>query len=113
MSNSVSRGRKKFCLEAGCSQDGCIKGYCRLHYLVRWREIQGAKKLRAERRLDDFVNRLAEKYPKDYLKKIKEGLEDDGKFAQTMQDLDMEADKENAETEREFIERFGRKVKLE
>ena len=107
------RKQKRYCLEDSCRLDGPVKGYCRMHYLARWREMRDQKKTRAEKKLDDFVNRLAERYPKDYLKKIKEGLEDDEKFAQTIQELDLDPDKEAHETEREFIERLERKVKVD
>lgn len=105
--------KKRFCLGDSCHLQGTIKGYCRMHYISHWREIRDKKNQRAEKRLDDFVNRLAEKYPKDYLQKIKEGLEDEDKFTKTVQEVEAEPDKENIETEREFLERFERKIKIE
>lgn len=111
---SSTAQRKRFCLEDGCQLQSSVKGYCRKHYIARWHDLKNEKNQRAERRLDDFVNRLAEKYPKDYLKKLKEGLESEDKFAQAIQDLDVEPEpKESTETEREFLERFERKIKGE
>ncbi|MBI1860229.1 MAG: hypothetical protein HYR96_04845 [Deltaproteobacteria bacterium] len=109
--------RKKFCLHDGCNQPGQTKGYCRTHYFAHWKEIKTMGQAKAEKRLDDFVNRLAEKYPKDYMQKIKEGLEDEEKFTQVVGELETEADpeanKESTETEREYLERLERKIKVE
>jgi len=67
--------------------------------------------VKAERRLNAYVERLAKKYPKDYLEKIKEGLENDEKFKKTVEELDLE-DSEHPETEREYLEKFIRNAKI-
>lgn len=105
--------RAKFCVEDGCSALGVVKAHCRIHYLMRWKELKANSNVKAEKRLDDFVNRLAEKYPRDYLQRLKDGLEDDEKLTQVVSELETEPDKENTETEREFLENFERKVKIE
>ena len=48
---------------------------------------------------------------KDFLEKIKEGLEDENKFKQSVQELDLETDGEEKETDDEFLEKFLRVVK--
>jgi hypothetical protein len=103
---------KKYCVETGCRQMAASSGYCRLHYLANHSTIKLSQKIKAEKRLNAFVDRLAKKYPKDYLEKLKEGLEDENKFKETVQELDMEpAGGENPETDKEFLEKFMRIIK--
>ena len=110
----MSKEKKtRYCIGDSCASPATVKGYCRFHYLVYWRDIRLIGQEKAEKKLDDFVNRLAEKYPKDYLKKIKEGIEDENKFTKVVGELDLETTKDDPETEREFVENFGRKVKPE
>lgn len=109
----VKKAKARFCLEDGCRANGTIRGHCRLHYLSNWKANKLLQAHRAEKKLDDFVNRLAEKYPKDYLERLKEGLEDEEKMERVVSELDVDTNKENKETEREFLENFERKVKIE
>ena len=103
--------KKKFCAESGCRKGAMTQGYCRLHYLANWRHIKLDKKIKAENRLNSFVDRIAKKYPKDFMERIKEGLEDEGKFKQAIQELDIEAEPGAEEVENEFLEKFLRAVK--
>ena len=104
--------KKKFCAESGCRKAAQSQGYCRLHYLANWRHIKLNKQIKAESRLNSFVDRIAKKYPKDFMEKIKEGLEDEDKFKQVAQELDIDPAEPNTEdTENEFLEKFLRAVK--
>lgn len=103
--------KKKYCAEADCKSEAVSHGFCRLHYIANWKHLRLNKQVKAERRLNAYVDRLTKKYPADYLDKIKEGLENEEKFKQTVNELDLEADSENPETEREFLERFNRNIK--
>ena len=104
----------KACAERGCRKPGISQGYCRLHYLANWRALKEDEKVRAERRLNAYVDRLAKRYPSDYLEKIKEGIENEETFKKTMEqlDLDQEADGDS-ETEREYLEKMVRNIKPE
>ena len=64
---------KKLCAHSRCRAQASADGYCRLHYLANWRHIKLNEKIKAEKRLNAFVDRIAKKYPKDFLEKIKEG----------------------------------------
>ncbi len=104
--------RAPVCEQRGCRKPAVSHGYCRLHYLANWREIKEEDKLRAERRLNAYVDRLSKRYPADYLEKIKAGIEDEGMFKQTMEQLEMDQD-EDSETEREYLEKMSRTFKPE
>ncbi len=67
--------------------------------------------LKAEKRLNAYVEKLAKKYPSDWMEKIKEGVEDESKFKQTVQELDVEVQQEEPDTDNEFLEKFMRTVK--
>jgi hypothetical protein len=105
--------KKKFCIQDKCKQQAVSNGYCRLHYIANWKHIRFDAQVKAERRLNAYVDRIAKKYPKDYLERIKEGLESEEKFKQTVEELDLDGDGDNPETEREFLERFTRQIKGE
>lgn len=104
--------KEKLCVAEGCRSPSSVKGHCRLHYLTYWKEIRANARAKAEKRLDAFVNRLAERYPKDHLEKLKEGLSDETKLNEVMTELESDVEP-GSETEREFIEILGRKLKLE
>lgn len=101
---------KRLCAHTGCTSSPSTKGYCRLHYISNWKHIQFNNQVKAERRLNDYIDKVAKKYPKDYLEKIKEGLEDEGRFKEMAQELDVETQNEEV-TDNEFLEKFMRVVK--
>lgn len=110
----VKKKKVPACEQRGCRKPGISQGYCRLHYLANWREIKEEDKVRAERRLNAYVDRIAKRYPADFLEKIKEGIENEETFKKTMEQLDMDTDSDqDPETEREYLERMGRTFKPE
>lgn len=114
MKNAAKKKSKvKYCAQTECKETAVSNGYCRLHYLANWRELKSAKKDRAEKRLNAYVDRLQKKYPDDYIDRLKEGLEDEEKFKASVAELDLEHEEENSETEREYLEKFVRGVKDE
>lgn len=113
MTKAAKKTKVKYCAQSACRQQATAHGYCRLHYLANWRDVKSAKKDKAEKRLNAYVDRLQKKYPDDYIERLKEGLEDEEKFKASVAELDLEHDEENPETEREFLEKFIRGVKDE
>lgn len=109
--NSKKQSKKKTCAQAKCKQPISIHGFCRLHYIANWRAIKFDKKVKAERRLNAYVDHLAKKYPKSYLDKIRENLSDDDKFRQTMEEINTDDPDAAHETDREYLERFLRTIK--
>ena len=104
--------KKKFCIESGCKLQVQAHGYCRLHYLSNWRIIKFDVKIKAERRLNAYVDGMSKRFPKDFMERIKEGLESDGKFRETIEILGVE-ESSSSETEREFVEKMKRSYKID
>jgi hypothetical protein len=107
----VSSKKEIPCAHTGCKKEPSAQGYCRLHYITNWKHIRFKEKVKAERRLNAYVDRIAKKYPKDYLDKIKETLEDETKFKEMVSELEIELDMSPKETDDEFLAKFLRAVK--
>ncbi len=102
------------CKTRGCKLPSATHGFCRLHYLSNWKALKEDEKVRAERRLNAYVDRLAKRYPDDYLEKIKEGIEDESMFNKTMETLELDrAVDDEPEAEREYLEKMSRNIKGE
>lgn len=104
-------GKVKYCAESRCKSPAVSEGYCRLHYIRNWKEIKSEQKDKAEKRLNSYIDRLMKKYPEEYMEKIKEALESEEKFKETMAEMEIESD--DNESEREFLEKFSRTQKIE
>ena len=104
--------KKKFCMHSACKNEAFTDGFCRLHYISNWKHIKFNRKVKAERRLNAYVDLISKRYPKDYLEKIKESLESEEKFQNTIEELDFDSTKATVdESEKEYMERFLRKIK--
>lgn len=101
----------KTCAQAKCKGSAENSGYCRLHYLANWKRIKLNNQLKAEARLNQFVDKLAKKYPDSFMEKIKEGVESEDRFFEIAKELDIESKETIKETDSEFLERFLRVVK--
>lgn len=102
--------KQKFCLQESCGSQANVKGYCRLHYITHWKEIQSSAKDKAEKRLNAYVDRMAQRYPKDYMERIKEGLENEESFKSSMEEMETEGE-QASDSENEFLEKFLRDIK--
>jgi hypothetical protein len=107
----ASDKKEKTCSAPSCKKEASSQGYCRLHYISNWKHIRFNEKVKAERRLNAYVDRIAKKYPQDFLEKIKETLEDEKKFKEMVSELDIELDMSPKETDDEFLAKFLRAVK--
>lgn len=110
----VGPGKKsvgKACAQSKCKGTAETSGYCRLHYLSNWKRIKLNNQLKAEARLNHFVDKLSKKYPDSYIEKIKEGVESEERFFEITKELDIESKEAVKETDSEFLERFLRVVK--
>jgi len=101
--------KKRYCMHDECKADAVSHGYCRLHYIANYRTIRLSGQIKAERRLNAYVDRLSRRYPGEVMEKIKEGIESEEKFKAAVEELDLDSDPEPTETDREFLERYGRK----
>ena len=106
------KARKKFCAHTECRLEAITVGYCRLHYLAHWKDLQGREKVKAAKRLNAYVERFAKKFPSDFIEKIREDIDDENKFKESVQEVEVGID-ETEETENQFIEKFKRVVKIE
>ncbi|MBI2027402.1 MAG: hypothetical protein HYS98_06345 [Deltaproteobacteria bacterium] len=104
-----------YCLEEECGQKASMEGYCRLHYLKNWKSIQLQKKLKKERKLNEYVDHIVHKYPHDYLRVIREDLASD----KDLTDLLSEATSDTAHLEefddetQEILQEIKKKVTKE
>lgn len=105
--------KQKFCLHESCKNTVATKGFCRLHYISHWKEIKAGEKAKSEKRLNAYVDRMARRYPKDYMERIKENLEDPEKFQASMDELGPEDKEVETENENEFLEKFLRDIKID
>jgi len=104
-----AKPKKRFCMHEECKSQAVSHGYCRLHYIANYRTIKLSEQIKAERRLNAYVDRLSRRFPGEVLEKIKEGIESEEKFKAAVEELDLDTDPEPTETEREFLERYNRK----
>ena len=54
-----ARVRVRICKAEGCQNPQTTQGFCRLHYLAKWKEIREEKLKRAQKNLDRYVERMA------------------------------------------------------
>jgi hypothetical protein len=104
--------KTKVCSVKSCKKPAVTHGYCRGCYIKNWKHIQFDKHVKAERRLNAYIDRLSKKYPKDYLEIIKQGLENEDTFKKTVEELNVDVE-EPSETDTEFLEKFMRALKGE
>lgn len=108
---ATAQKKSVVCSHTGCKKEPSAHGYCRLHYISNWKHIRFKEKVKAERRLNAYVDKIAKKYPKDFLEKIKETLEDENKFKEMVTELDIDIDLNPRETDDEFLAKFLRAIK--
>lgn len=54
-----ARVRVRICKAENCENPQTTQGFCRLHYLSKWKEIREEKLKRAQKNLDRYVERMA------------------------------------------------------
>jgi hypothetical protein len=64
----------KICKEEDCNNTATTAGYCRLHYLKRWKAIKDVDKAAAARRLNQYIERVCRENPDDYIDVIRKDL---------------------------------------
>ena len=105
----------KFCLEEGCKGEAHFKGYCRRHYLKNWKAIRMQEQLKAEDRLNDYIEKLVDKYPDDYLRVIKEDLASDKDLSEILSkhgdEVPTDEDMYDDEETRDVLEELKKNIK--
>ncbi len=107
--------RIKICREEGCQDAATTGGYCRLHYLRRWKEIRASKKRTAAKKLNRYIERVCRENPDDYAEVIKRDLQNPD-FDSYIEDNFGTEEAElqfDAEASEEEIEEIIRRLKIE
>jgi hypothetical protein len=108
--------RIKICKDKSCKDAATTSGYCRLHYLKRWKDIKDAQRTKAAKRLNRYVERVLRENPDDYMEVIRRDLENEEFEESMVEALDFSEDAAVAMSEGEEeteIDRIIRKLKVE
>lgn len=108
--------RIKLCREKGCSDAATTGGYCRLHYLRRWKQIKDSQRASAAKKLNRYIERICKQNPDDYLEVIKRDLKKPDFEESVVHSLDFSEGAASSTSEEEDeaeIERIIKKLKVE
>lgn len=94
----------KVCREEGCEADPAMGEYCRIHYIRNWRKIKRKEVILKERKLNQYVEELINKYPEKYIEAIQQDLANDRDFSKVVHDLELSLSIEDEEGESETID---------
>ncbi len=78
------------CHHEGCAHPATTEKFCRLHYIMVWKEKDRKLRHSKEKKLNQYINALTKKYPSDYIDVIKKDLSSADKFKKTVEDLEIE-----------------------
>jgi len=81
--------RSPLCLEAGCNRNKTTGEYCKLHYIKNWYKIKQRENLIKSGKLHQYVEELANKYPRKWMETIIEDLIYNDAFAKVIHDLQL------------------------
>ncbi len=96
------RRKSRHCLEDGCQETPLTDHYCRLHYIKNWQEIIDGRRAKARANLNKYVDTLAEKYPTDYIERIRDDLSNEKNFHNRLQELGFRKELEGSATDNPF-----------
>lgn len=106
----------RICKEASCHNASTTEGYCRLHYLKHWKEIKDARRKKATKKLNQYVEHMMKKHPDRYVEAIKKDIRSPN-FGRQMDDLfgfdDEDISIFNEPTYDEEIELLVKQLKIE
>ena len=94
----------KFCVETGCESEKTVGDYCRVHYIRNWRKIKRKEVILKERKLNQYVEELVNKYPEKYIEAIQSDLANDRDFSKVVHDLELNLAIEDEEGESDSID---------
>jgi len=82
------RGRgKRVCRETGCSLPRISDGYCRLHYIKNWQDVINSRKQQARVNLNKYIESISERYPDDFMDRLRDDLGNENKFKSRLREL--------------------------
>jgi hypothetical protein len=99
-----SKPAPRLCHESGCESEPIAGEYCRVHYIRNWRKIKRKEVILKERKLNQYVEELVNKYPEKYIEAIQQDLSNDKDFSKVVHDLELNLAIEDEEGESESID---------
>ncbi len=100
----AARPAPRLCHESGCEAEPVVGDYCRVHYIRNWRKIKRKEVILKERKLNQYVEELVNKYPEKYIEAIQQDLANDKDFSKVVHDLELNLAIEDEEGESEAID---------
>jgi len=107
----VERGVIKYCIEEHCAGQALIKGYCRVHYIKNWKYLKMQEKLKSERQLNEYIERMMDKYPEEYIKMIREDLVTNKDLSGLLTDEHLDDHEHYDEDTHEVLEEVKKSIK--
>lgn len=78
------------CREKACDNPTTSQGYCRFHYIKRWKEIKKKNQILTEGRLQKMIEELISKNPFKYVEAILNDLMDEKTFGTVLRELNID-----------------------
>ncbi|MFH1728643.1 MAG: hypothetical protein ABIA04_09525 [Pseudomonadota bacterium] len=103
------------CKIPNCGNQAFHKGFCRLHYLKEWKVVKKQEGESLEVNLDDFIEKLKIKYPKDFLDILKQATKNSENLNKRLKEIynkKIEADEDFSMYD-EDIEAILKNIKVE
>jgi hypothetical protein len=79
--------KSRHCTEDGCQLPVMSDHYCRMHYIKNWTTIITGRRAQARANLNKYIESISEKYPEEYMEKIRDDFGSEGAFHQRLRDL--------------------------
>jgi hypothetical protein len=84
---AARKKRSKTCEEDGCRDTVFEERYCRAHYIRNWQTIIEERKHKARKNLNKYIESMSEKFPNQFMDKIRDDLSDEKNFHSRLRQL--------------------------
>lgn len=78
------------CTEKACDNPTTTQGYCRYHYIKRWKDIKKKQIILEEGKLQNLIEDLISKHPFKYIEAILNDLMDEKTFSSVLRELNID-----------------------
>lgn len=79
------------CCERGCDNLAITIGYCRLHYIANWKDLQKKKQVLSEGKLGEMVEDLIRRFPIKFMEAIRDDLTEEKTFYTILKNLNIDS----------------------
>lgn len=83
---------RQFCHIRDCDQIANVNEYCRFHYLILWKKIQGRKKIIEGGNFESYVSEQIQRYPDKFLEVLTKDLVTERDFITALHELKLDDD---------------------